>query len=241
MAALPVENGPRGSGDTTAERRPLGPAASGTGRAAGRAAVQAAGPELRGGTGHGAPDRLAGRAGTGRRGARGGAGARLAYPGPARGRRRRQVVAVEIDAVLAASCRETRRRPGPGAGRPADRARRRRARVGQPDLPAAPTVLVANLPYNVGVRGAAPAGRDAARCGRGLVMVQAEVADRMCSRRDRGCTARPRSSWPVRGGAVGRDRAAQRILAGAERGFQAGRVQQARPARRRRAGSRCSR
>ena len=50
-----------------------------------------------------------------------------------------------------------------------------------PDLGQAPTVLVANLPYNVAVPvllhllGAVPA------LGRGLVMVQAEVADRMCA------------------------------------------------------------
>jgi 16S rRNA (adenine1518-N6/adenine1519-N6)-dimethyltransferase len=49
------------------------------------------------------------------------------------------------------------------------------------DLPAAPSVLVANLPYNVAVPvllhllAALPSLR------RGLVMVQAEVADRMCA------------------------------------------------------------
>ncbi len=54
-------------------------------------------------------------------------------------------------------------------------------RTGQPDRTGAPTVLVANLPYNVAVPvllhllAALPALE------RGLVMVQAEVADRMCA------------------------------------------------------------
>ena len=53
--------------------------------------------------------------------------------------------------------------------------------IENPDLPAAPSVLVANLPYNVAVPvllhllPALPSLR------RGLVMVQAEVADRMCA------------------------------------------------------------
>ena len=53
--------------------------------------------------------------------------------------------------------------------------------AGRPDPAGAPTVLVANLPYNVAVPvllhllGALPA------LDRGLVMVQAEVADRMCA------------------------------------------------------------
>ena len=55
-----------------------------------------------------------------------------------------------------------------------------------------PSVLVANLPYNVAVPvllhllAALPSLR------RGLVMVQAEVADRMCAAPGHGCTARRR-------------------------------------------------
>ena len=54
-------------------------------------------------------------------------------------------------------------------------------RIDGHDLPAAPSLLVANLPYNVAVPvllhllAALPSLR------RGLVMVQAEVADRMCA------------------------------------------------------------
>jgi 16S rRNA (adenine1518-N6/adenine1519-N6)-dimethyltransferase len=106
-----------------------------------------------------------------------------------------QVVAVEIDPVLAAELPRTvaARAPdlagrlvvvtadalhvaGPdhavgGSGRP----------VAGFELPAAPSALVANLPYNVAVPvvlhllAALPSLR------RGLVMVQAEVADRMCA------------------------------------------------------------
>jgi 16S rRNA (adenine1518-N6/adenine1519-N6)-dimethyltransferase len=106
-----------------------------------------------------------------------------------------QVVAVEIDPVLAAELPRTVAArapdlagrlavvtadalrvtgpdlPGAGSGRP----------VAGVELPAAPTALVANLPYNVAVPvvlhllAALPSLR------RGLVMVQAEVADRMCA------------------------------------------------------------
>jgi 16S rRNA (adenine1518-N6/adenine1519-N6)-dimethyltransferase len=104
----------------------------------------------------------------------------LLEAGPAR------VVAVEIDAALAAELPRTVAARAPAlAGRltvlAADA-----LTVIQPDLTGpgaagAPAVLVANLPYNVAVPvllhllGAVPA------LGRGLVMVQAEVADRMCA------------------------------------------------------------
>ena len=92
-----------------------------------------------------------------------------------------QVVAVEIDPVLAAELPRTVAARAPGlAGRlavvSADA-----LRISGPDLPAAPSALVANLPYNVAVPvvlhllAALPSLR------RGLVMVQAEVADRMCA------------------------------------------------------------
>jgi 16S rRNA (adenine1518-N6/adenine1519-N6)-dimethyltransferase len=92
-----------------------------------------------------------------------------------------QVVAVEIDPVLAAELPRTIAARAPGlAGRVAVVAADA-LDVGEPDLPAAPSVLVANLPYNVAVPvvlhllAALPALR------RGLVMVQAEVAERMCA------------------------------------------------------------
>ena len=91
-----------------------------------------------------------------------------------------QVVGVEIDPVLAAELPRTIAARAPG------RADRwpwwpGRAPIEGHDLPAAPSALVANLPYNVAVPvllhllAALPSLR------RGLVMVQAEVADRMCA------------------------------------------------------------
>jgi 16S rRNA (adenine1518-N6/adenine1519-N6)-dimethyltransferase len=92
-----------------------------------------------------------------------------------------RVVAVEIDPVLAAEL------PRTVAARAPDQAGRLAVvaadalRISGSDLPAAPTALVANLPYNVAVPvvlhllAALPSLR------RGLVMVQAEVADRMCA------------------------------------------------------------
>ena len=92
-----------------------------------------------------------------------------------------QVVAVEIDPVLAAELPRTVAARAPGL---ADRMAVVAAdafRIDDSDLPATPSVLVANLPYNVAVPvllhllAALPSLR------RGLVMVQAEVADRMCA------------------------------------------------------------
>ena len=92
-----------------------------------------------------------------------------------------QVVGVEIDPVLAAEL------PRTIAARAPDRADRMAMvatdalHIEGHDLAAAPSVLVANLPYNVAVPvllhllAALPSLR------RGLVMVQAEVADRMCA------------------------------------------------------------
>ena len=91
-----------------------------------------------------------------------------------------RVVAVEIDPVLAAELPKTIEDRAPSqAARvtvlPADA-----LRITDRDLPA-PTILAANLPYNVAVpvvlhlMAAFPSLR------RGVVMVQAEVADRMCA------------------------------------------------------------
>ena len=91
------------------------------------------------------------------------------------------VIAVEVDPALAGELPHTIAARAPGlagrltviAGDALD--------VTEPDLPAVPSVLVANLPYNVAVPvllhllAALPGLR------RGLVMVQAEVADRMCA------------------------------------------------------------
>jgi 16S rRNA (adenine1518-N6/adenine1519-N6)-dimethyltransferase len=95
-----------------------------------------------------------------------------------------RVVAIEIDPVLAA---ELPRTIAARASHLADRASVVAAdalRVTVADLPAvsgSPSVLVANLPYNVAVPVLLHllAALDSLR--RGLVMVQAEVAERMCA------------------------------------------------------------
>jgi 16S rRNA (adenine1518-N6/adenine1519-N6)-dimethyltransferase len=92
-----------------------------------------------------------------------------------------QVVAVEIDPVLAAEL------PRTVAARAPDRADRLEVvtadalRIAEPDLPATPTALVANLPYNVAVPVLLHLLAVLPSLERGLVMVQAEVADRMCA------------------------------------------------------------
>jgi 16S rRNA (adenine1518-N6/adenine1519-N6)-dimethyltransferase len=92
-----------------------------------------------------------------------------------------QVVAVEIDPALAGELPRTVSARAPGL---ADRLAVVHAdalRVAPAGLPASPSVLVANLPYNVAVPvllhllGALPS------LGRALVLVQAEVADRICA------------------------------------------------------------
>ena len=92
-----------------------------------------------------------------------------------------RVVAIEIDPVLAAELPKTIADRAPDlAGRlavvTADA-----LRVNGPDLPAVPTALVANLPYNVAVPVVLHLLAVLPSLERGLVMVQAEVADRMCA------------------------------------------------------------
>jgi len=92
-----------------------------------------------------------------------------------------QLVAIEIDRALAGELPQTIASRAPHlAGRMAV-VTADALQVAGRDLPAVPSVLVANLPYNVAVPvllhllAALPMLR------RGLVMVQAEVADRMCA------------------------------------------------------------
>jgi 16S rRNA (adenine1518-N6/adenine1519-N6)-dimethyltransferase len=92
-----------------------------------------------------------------------------------------RVVAVEIDLALAGELPRIVSARAPAlAGRlavvPADA-----LRVGPPDLPAAPSVLVANLPYNVAVPVLLHLLGAVGSLERALVMVQAEVADRICA------------------------------------------------------------
>jgi 16S rRNA (adenine1518-N6/adenine1519-N6)-dimethyltransferase len=90
------------------------------------------------------------------------------------------VVAVEVDPVLAAALPSTVAERAPGAADRLDVVTADASRVAAGDLPGAPpTALVANLPYNVAVPvllhllGQLPSLRSA------LVMVQAEVAERL--------------------------------------------------------------
>jgi 16S rRNA (adenine1518-N6/adenine1519-N6)-dimethyltransferase len=97
----------------------------------------------------------------------------LLEAGPAR------VIAIEVDPVLARELPRTVAARAPGR---ADRVTVIGAdalRVSERDLPAAPTVLVANLPYNVAVPVLLHLLATLPSLRRGLVMVQAEVADRL--------------------------------------------------------------
>ncbi len=92
-----------------------------------------------------------------------------------------QVVAIEIDRALAGELPRTLADRAPHlAGRVAVVAADA-LRIAAPDLPAAPTVLVANLPYNVAVPVLLHLLAVLPSLRRGLVMVQAEVAERMCA------------------------------------------------------------
>ena len=92
-----------------------------------------------------------------------------------------RIVAVEIDQALAGDLPRTLADRAPAL---ADRVTVISAdalRVGERDLPAAPSMLVANLPYNVAVPVVLHLLAAVPSLVRGLVMVQAEVADRMCA------------------------------------------------------------
>jgi 16S rRNA (adenine1518-N6/adenine1519-N6)-dimethyltransferase len=95
--------------------------------------------------------------------------------GPAR------VVAVEIDRALATELPRTiaGRLPGPAGQLTVLHADA--LQLTEQDLPAVPSVLVANLPYNVAVPVVLHLLAALPSLTRGLVMVQAEVADRMCA------------------------------------------------------------
>jgi 16S rRNA (adenine1518-N6/adenine1519-N6)-dimethyltransferase len=92
----------------------------------------------------------------------------------------RRVVAVEVDPVLAARLPETVAARAPGLAEKltvvgADALRVTRDELGEP------TALVANLPYNVSVPVVLHLLAELPSMTRGLVMVQAEVADRMAA------------------------------------------------------------
>jgi 16S rRNA (adenine1518-N6/adenine1519-N6)-dimethyltransferase len=92
-----------------------------------------------------------------------------------------RILAVEIDRVLADELPLTLADRAPAL---ADRVTVLTAdalRIGERDLPAPPSMLVANLPYNVAVPVLLHLLAALPSLARGLVMVQAEVADRMCA------------------------------------------------------------
>ncbi len=103
-----------------------------------------------------------------------------------------------------------------------DRGHRRRA-AGRRRCPGTPTVVVANLPYNVSVPVLLHLLATFPSWQRGLVMVQLEVADRLVAGPGSKIYGVPSVKMAWYAGVVpGRDGPAQRVLAGAERGVRPG-------------------
>jgi 16S rRNA (adenine1518-N6/adenine1519-N6)-dimethyltransferase len=92
-----------------------------------------------------------------------------------------RVEAVEIDRVLAGELPRTLAARAPALAGRVTVINADALRIGARDLPAAPSMLVANLPYNVAVPVVLRLLAAVPSLARGLVMVQAEVADRMCA------------------------------------------------------------
>jgi len=91
------------------------------------------------------------------------------------------VCAVEIDPVLAGRLPATVAERAPALADRLDVVTADALRVRAADLPATPTALVANLPYNVGVPVVLHLLAELPSLRRGLVMVQAEVAERLAA------------------------------------------------------------
>jgi 16S rRNA (adenine1518-N6/adenine1519-N6)-dimethyltransferase len=91
-----------------------------------------------------------------------------------------RLVAVEIDPVLAAELPKTIADRAPGFAGLVDVLAADALAVGEPEV-GRPTVLAANLPYNVAVPVLLNLLAALPSLERGIVMVQAEVADRMCA------------------------------------------------------------
>ncbi|MFD9960559.1 16S rRNA (adenine(1518)-N(6)/adenine(1519)-N(6))-dimethyltransferase RsmA [Amycolatopsis sp. NPDC058986] len=92
-----------------------------------------------------------------------------------------EVIAVEIDPVLAGRLPATVAERGPEAAGRLTVVGADALRVKAADLPAEPVALVANLPYNVAVPVVLHLLAELPSLARGLVMVQTEVADRMAA------------------------------------------------------------
>jgi 16S rRNA (adenine1518-N6/adenine1519-N6)-dimethyltransferase len=90
-----------------------------------------------------------------------------------------RVIAIEVDPVLAAQLPLTVAARAPALAARLEVVTADAARVGE--LPGEPTALVANLPYNVAVPVVLHLLATVPSLQRALVMVQAEVADRMCA------------------------------------------------------------
>jgi 16S rRNA (adenine1518-N6/adenine1519-N6)-dimethyltransferase len=99
----------------------------------------------------------------------------LLEAGPAR------ILAVEIDQVMADELPRTLAERAPALAGRVTVIHADALRIGRGDLPAAPSMLVANLPYNVAVPVVLHLLAAVPTLARGLVMVQAEVAERMCA------------------------------------------------------------
>src|ERR1700691_1143836 len=99
----------------------------------------------------------------------------LLEAGPAR------ILAVEIDRVMAGELPRTLAERAPALAGRVTVIHADALRIGQGDLPAAPSMLVANLPYNVAVPVVLHLLAALPTLAGGLVMVQAEVAERMCA------------------------------------------------------------
>ena len=91
-----------------------------------------------------------------------------------------RVVAVEIDSVLAAELPKTIADRAPESAARVDVVTADALAVGEAEV-GTPTVLAANLPYNVAVPVLLNLLAALPSLDRGIVMVQAEVADRMCA------------------------------------------------------------
>jgi 16S rRNA (adenine1518-N6/adenine1519-N6)-dimethyltransferase len=91
-----------------------------------------------------------------------------------------QVVAVEIDPVLAAELPATIADRAPAHAGRVTVVQADALRIGHRDIPA-PTAIAANLPYNIAVPVVLNLLAAFPSIARGVVMVQAEVADRMCA------------------------------------------------------------
>ncbi|KOV89806.1 16S rRNA methyltransferase [Nocardia sp. NRRL S-836] len=93
-----------------------------------------------------------------------------------------QVVAVEIDPPLAERLPQTVREMDPENAGKLHVVLKDAMKVTREDLPVQPTAIVANLPYNVAVPVVLHLLHELPSLAKGLVMVQAEVADRMAAK-----------------------------------------------------------